>query len=65
MLTLAEETATMTVINIFFPEELKAFIEARMAHAGYAMAGEYFRDHETGTHLVLNSARLNLSKATT
>ena len=55
----------MTVINIFFPEELKAFIEARMAHAGYAMAGEYFRDHETGTHLVLNSARLNLSKATT
>jgi antitoxin ParD1/3/4 len=33
----------MTTMNISLPEEMKAFIEARMAREGYASASEYLR----------------------
>jgi antitoxin ParD1/3/4 len=34
----------MTTMNISPPNQLKAFIEDRMAQEGYASASEYFRD---------------------
>lgn len=33
----------MTTMNISLPEEMKAFIEARMGQEGYASASEYLR----------------------
>jgi antitoxin ParD1/3/4 len=33
----------MTTMNISLPDEMKAFIEAQVAHEGYASASEYFR----------------------
>jgi antitoxin ParD1/3/4 len=33
----------MTTMNISLPEEMKAFIEARIAQEGYASASEYLR----------------------
>lgn len=33
----------MTTMNISLPDEMKAFIEARMAAEGYASASEYLR----------------------
>ncbi len=33
----------MTTMNISLPEEMKAFIEARMTQEGYASASEYLR----------------------
>ena len=33
----------MTTMNISLPEEMKAFIEARMATEGFASASEYLR----------------------
>ena len=33
----------MTTMNISLPDEMKAFIEARMATEGYASASEYLR----------------------
>jgi antitoxin ParD1/3/4 len=31
----------MTTMNISLPEEMKVFVEAEMAHEGYASASEY------------------------
>jgi antitoxin ParD1/3/4 len=33
----------MTTMNISVPDEMKAFVEARMAQEGYASASEYLR----------------------
>jgi antitoxin ParD1/3/4 len=33
----------MTTMNISLPDEMKAFVEARMAEEGYASASEYLR----------------------
>ncbi len=33
----------MTTMNISLPDEMKAFVEAQMAHEGYASASEYVR----------------------
>ncbi len=33
----------MTTMNISIPEDMKAFIEARMAAEGYASTSEYLR----------------------
>ena len=33
----------MTTMNISLPDEMKAFVEARMAQEGYASASEYLR----------------------
>jgi antitoxin ParD1/3/4 len=33
----------MTTMNISLPDEMKAFVEAQMAHEGYASASEYLR----------------------
>lgn len=33
----------MTTMNISLPDEMKAFVESRMAHEGYASASEYLR----------------------
>lgn len=33
----------MAIMNISLPEEMKSFIEARMAEEGYASASEYLR----------------------
>lgn len=33
----------MTTINISLPDEMKAFVENRMAQEGYASASEYLR----------------------
>ena len=33
----------MTTMNISLPDEMKAFIEARMSQDGFASAGEYLR----------------------
>ncbi len=33
----------MTTMNISLPEEMKVFVEAQMAHEGYASASEYVR----------------------
>jgi antitoxin ParD1/3/4 len=34
----------MTTMNISLPDDMKAFIEDRVAQEGYASASEYFRD---------------------
>jgi antitoxin ParD1/3/4 len=34
----------MTTMNISLPDEMKAFVESRMADEGYASASEYLRD---------------------
>jgi antitoxin ParD1/3/4 len=33
----------MTTMNISLPDEMKVFVEAQMAHEGYASASEYVR----------------------
>lgn len=33
----------MTTMNISLPDEMKVFVEAQMAHEGYASASEYLR----------------------
>jgi antitoxin ParD1/3/4 len=33
----------MTTMNISLPDEMKAFVETRMVHEGYASASEYLR----------------------
>ena len=33
----------MTTMNISLPDDLKAFVEDRVAQEGYASASEYFR----------------------
>jgi antitoxin ParD1/3/4 len=33
----------MTTMNISLPDEMKVFVEDRMAHEGYASASEYVR----------------------
>jgi len=33
----------MTTMNISLPDEMKGFVEAQMAHEGYASASEYLR----------------------
>src|SRR4051812_14228274 len=43
MVKLARRLRFMTTMNISLPDEMKAFIEARMAQEGYASASEYLR----------------------
>jgi antitoxin ParD1/3/4 len=40
---LLRRTKPMTTMNISLPEEMKVFVEAEMAHEGYASASEYVR----------------------
>ena len=45
----------MTTMNISVPDDMKAFVEAEMAHEGYASASEYLRT-------LIRDARKRLAK---